>query len=104
MKDFQIRRSFSVLIKENTDQKKLHIWTHFTQCFFGNFEFIGAYNGKAHCAKSIRIWTYSDPHFTALELNTERYGIQLSVFSPNEGKCVAEYLQIQTLFTQSQVS
>ena len=28
-----------------------------------------------HCVKSIRIWSYSGPHFPAFGLNTERYGV-----------------------------
>ena len=31
-------------------------------------------NGK-HCVKSVRIRSYSGPHFPAFGLNTERYGI-----------------------------
>ena len=27
-----------------------------------------------HCVKSVRIWSYSGPHFPAFGLNTERYG------------------------------
>ena len=30
--DFRIKSLYSVRIQENTDQKKLHIWTLFTQC------------------------------------------------------------------------
>ena len=35
-----------------------------------------------HCVKSVRIRSYSGPHFPTFGLNTERY----SVFSPNTGK------------------
>ena len=28
-----------------------------------------------HCAKSVRIWNYSGPHFPAFRLNTERYEV-----------------------------
>ena len=45
-----------------------------------------------HCVKSVRIRSYSGPHFPAFGLNTERY----SVFSPNAGKCRPK----RTLFTQ----
>ena len=38
-----------------------------------------------HCIKSVRIPSYSGPHFPLFGLNTERYG-NLSVFSPNVGK------------------
>ena len=34
-----------------------------------------------HCGKSVRIRSYPGPYFPAL--NTERYGVPLSVFSPN---------------------
>ena len=36
-----------------------------------------------HCAKSVRIWSYSGPHFPAFGLNTK----YLSVFSANARKC-----------------
>ena len=39
-----------------------------------------------HWVKSVRIRSYSDPHFLAFGLNTERYGY-FSVFSLNVGKC-----------------
>ena len=39
-----------------------------------------------HCVKSVRIRSYSGPHFPAFGLNTE----YLSVFSPNAGKCGPE--------------
>ena len=42
-----------------------------------------------HCVKSVRIWSYSGPHFSAFGLNSERYEV-LSVFSPNVGKCGPE--------------
>ena len=58
-----------------------------------------------HCVKSVRIWSYSGPHFSSFGLNTESYGVilvliflhsdwirrdtpHLSLFSPNAGKCV----------------
>ena len=28
---------------------------------------------SVHCVKSVRIWSYSVPHFPAFGLNTERY-------------------------------
>ena len=31
---FRIRTEYSVRMRENTDQKKLRIWTLFTQCLF----------------------------------------------------------------------
>ena len=34
-----------------------------------------------HCVKSVRIQSYSGPHFPTLELNTERYGVSLRILS-----------------------
>ena len=34
-----------------------------------------------HCMKSVRIWSYSGPHFPALGLNTGRYSVYLSIQS-----------------------
>ena len=36
---------------------------------------------KQHCVKSVRIWSYSDPHFPAFGLNSERYGVSLHIQS-----------------------
>ena len=43
--------------------------------------------------KSVRIRSSSGPHFPVFGLNTERYGVteNLSVFSPNAGKCGPEF-------------
>ena len=46
-----------------------------------------------HCLKSIHIWRFSGPYFTAFGLNMER-------FSRNAGKYGPEKLRIRTLFTQ----
>ena len=32
-----------------------------------------------HCVKSMRIRSYSGPHFPAFGLNTERYGVSLGI-------------------------
>ena len=32
-----------------------------------------------HCVKSVRIWSYSGPHFPAFGLNTERYSVSLRI-------------------------
>ena len=61
-----------------------------------------------HCIKSVHIRSFSGPHFPAFELNTEIYGVSLSirdmeylsVFSLNAGKYGPEKLQIRTLFKQ----
>ena len=37
-----------------------------------------------HCVKSVRIWCYSGPHFSAFGLNTERYGLSLCIQSECE--------------------
>ena len=34
---------------------------------------------SCHCVKSVRIWSYSAPHFPAFELNTKRYSISLRI-------------------------
>ena len=34
-----------------------------------------------HCVKSVRIRSYSGPHFPAFGLNTERYGVSLRIQS-----------------------
>ena len=36
---------------------------------------------QKHCVKSVRIRSYSGPHFSAFELNTERYGVSLRIQS-----------------------
>ena len=36
-----------------------------------------------HCVKSVHIRSYSGPHFSAFELNTERYGVSF----PNQSEC-----------------
>ena len=36
---------------------------------------------KNHCVKSIRIWSYSGPHFPAFGLNRERYAVSLRIRS-----------------------
>ena len=30
----------------------------------------------SHCVKSVRIWSYSGPHFPEFGLNTERYSLR----------------------------
>ena len=37
-----------------------------------------------HCVKSVHIWCYSGPHFSAFGLNTERYRISLCIQSECE--------------------
>ena len=51
---------------------------------------------SCHSVKSVRIRSYSGPHFPVFGLNTE----YLSLFSPNAGKCGPEQLRIQTFFMQ----
>ena len=36
---------------------------------------------KEHCVKSVRIRSYSGPHFPAFGLNTERYSVSLRMQS-----------------------
>ena len=47
-----------------------------------------------HCAKSVRIRSFSGPYFPVFGLNTERHGVSEC------GKYRAEKLRIRTLFTQ----
>ena len=44
---------------------------------------------KLHCAKSVRIWSYSGPHCPAFRLNTERYRVSLRI-QAECGKCGTE--------------
>ena len=53
-------------------------------------------NNNLHYVKTVRIWSFSGPYFSAFGLNMKRYG----VFSPNAGKYRSEKLQIRILFTQ----
>ena len=48
--------------------------------------------------KSVRIWRFSDLHFNAFGLNTERYGV-LSIQSKC-GKIRTRKIRIRTLFMQ----
>ena len=36
---------------------------------------------NVHCVKSVRIWSYSGPHFPAFGLNMERFGVSLRIQS-----------------------
>ena len=47
------------------------------------------------CVKSVRIGSYSGPHFPAFGLNTERY----SVFSPTAGKSERKFELIDLCIT-----
>ena len=60
-------------------------------------------NRNSHCVNSVRIRSYSDPHFRAFGLNTERYGVSLRIQSEC-GKMQTRILRIWTLFTQCQLS
>ena len=42
--------------------------------------------GIIHCAKSIRIRSYSSPHFSRISPHSERYG-EIRSISPNAEKC-----------------
>ena len=96
---------YSVQSVENAEQKKLRIWTIFTQCFFrkmqknscskilyrittrkfqkkslNNFCWSSS-SLRKHCVKIVRIQSYSGPHFPAFKLNTERYRVSLRIQS-----------------------
>ena len=55
----------------------------------------------SHCIKSVHIRSFSDPHFPAFGLNTERYFVSLRSFRilPECWKKNPEKLRIRTLFT-----
>ena len=56
-----------------------------------------------HCVKSLRIRSYSGPHFPELRLNMERYGVSVRIYSKcgkMREKFGPEKFQMQTLFTQ----
>ena len=38
-------------------------------------------SGRNHCIKSVRIRSYSGPHFCAFRLNTDRYGVSVRIHS-----------------------
>ena len=42
---------------------------------YANFNHCNLHLQKPHCEKSVRIWSYSGPHFVAFGLNTEKYSI-----------------------------
>ena len=37
-----------------------------------------------HCVKSVRIWIFSGPYFSAFQMNTERYSASLRIQSAYE--------------------
>ena len=52
--------------------------------------FCGMFKRQKHCVKSVRIRSYSGPHFPRIFPNSDwiqRDTEYLSVFSPNSGKC-----------------
>ena len=53
-----------------------------------------------HFVKSVRIPTFSGPHFPTFGLNTKRYSVSLLCISLNAGKYGPIKLLIQALFTQ----
>ena len=55
-----------------------------------------------HCVKSVRIRSYSSPHFPAFRLNTETYSGSLRI-QFKCGKMRTESLRIRTLFMQCSV-
>ena len=46
--------------------------------------------GNSHCVKSVRIGSYSGPHFPAFRLNTERYYVSLRI----QSECVKMWTRI----------
>ena len=56
-----------------------------------------------HCVKSVRIRSYSGPHFSRIFSHSDwirRDTEHLSVFRPQAGKCTPEKLRTRTLFPQ----
>ena len=56
------------------------------------FSFYKLFFGNLHYVKSVRIQSYSSPHFPAFGLNTERYEVfEVSLrIRSNAGKCRGE--------------
>ena len=44
-------------------------------------------NSNTHCVKSVRIWSFSGPHFPAFGLNTERCGVEKLSMNGNDRDC-----------------
>ena len=61
--------------------------------------FMGNFTNK-HCVKNVHFRSFSGPYFPAFGLNTERYSLNLSIFSSNARIYGREKLQIGKLFTQ----
>ena len=62
-------------IRENMDQKKLRIWTLFTQCNIKNTE-----SWSWHCVKSVHIPRFYGPYFPAFGLNTDHKNYEYEHF------------------------
>ena len=45
----------------------------------------------SHCVKSVRIWSYSGPHFPEFGLNTERYSLRNVIWKRQESQRLARY-------------
>ena len=95
-KDFKIFVTFIELLKSSffvkavsTQIINLHLANLKQKLLTRHVFFDEKQQKNAHCAKNVRIRSYSGPYFPAFGLNTERYGY-LSVLSPNAGKCEPE--------------
>ena len=73
-------------------RRKLRIWSHllkkslmekFIFCVGkivkSNTQIFSFFPDYTHCVRSVRIRSYSVPHFLALGLDTERYGVSLFI-------------------------
>ena len=85
-------------MENNGNYIGLKRYTESAKMFFETLRDTNLANNK-HCIKSVRIRSFSSPHFPPFGLDTERY----SVFSPSAGKCGPEKLRIRTLFTQGSI-
>ena len=56
-------------------------YSHETSLTFSSFTLKNVQNDIIHCAKSVRIRSYSGPYFPAFGVNTERYFVSLRIQS-----------------------
>ena len=49
---------------------------------------IPLFNLEGHCAKSLRIWSFSDPYFPAFGINADQKNSEYEHFSSSGSLCV----------------
>ena len=84
----------------------VHCWLWTRKCLLSSWLI---QSNLQHCVKSVRIRSYSGPHFPAFGLNTERYGVSLRIQSecgkmrtritPNTDTFYAVQVNKEVLFT-----